>query len=95
MATLQSVPLQSGGRTEGMATNVQQKQVIESQDQGIMYSLSEVSPDHVVDPVLLGEDMWKQLKRVTIPMFSGDKRTYQNWKAAFTACVDQPPAMAE
>ena len=28
-------------------------------------------------------------------MFSGDKRTYQNWKAAFMACVDQSPATAE
>ena len=39
--------------------------------------------------------MWKQLKRVTIPVFSGDKRTYLNWKAAFTACVDKAPATAE
>ena len=39
--------------------------------------------------------MWKQLKRVTLPVFSGDKRTYQNWKAAFTACVDKAPATAE
>ena len=28
-------------------------------------------------------------------MFSGDKRTYQNWKAAFMACVDKAPATAE
>ena len=28
-------------------------------------------------------------------MFSGEKKTYQNWKAAFTACVDQAPATAE
>ena len=39
--------------------------------------------------------MWKQLKRVSVPIFSGDKRTYQNWKAAFTACVDKAPATAE
>ena len=37
----------------------------------------------------------KGLKRVTIPVFSGEKKTYQNWKAAFTACVDQAPATAE
>ena len=34
-------------------------------------------------------------KRVTIPVFSGDKRTYSNWKAAFTAYVDKAPATAE
>jgi len=41
---------------------------------------------------LIGQDLWKQLKRVTIP---GDKRAYQNWKAAFMACVDKAPAPAE
>ena len=44
------------------------------------------------NPTLIGQDMWKQLKGVSVPIFSGDKRTYQNWKAAFTACVDQVPA---
>lgn len=44
---------------------------------------------------LIGQDLWKQLKRVTIPVFSGDKRTYQNWKAAFMACIDKAPATAE
>ena len=39
--------------------------------------------------------MWKQLKRVSVPIFTGDKKTYQNWKAAFLACVDQAPATAE
>ena len=39
--------------------------------------------------------MWKQLKRVTIPVFTGDKKTYQSWNAAFTACVDNAPATAE
>ena len=49
----------------------------------------------VIESTLLGQDMWKQLKRVTIPEFTGDKRTYQNWKAAFMACVDRAPATAE
>ena len=26
------------------------------------------------DPVLIGMDLWKQLKRVTIPIFLGDKK---------------------
>ena len=43
----------------------------------------------------IGQDMWKQLKRVSIPIFRGDKRTYENWKAAFLACIDQAPATAE
>ena len=43
----------------------------------------------------LGNDMWKQLKRVQIPVFSGDKRRYEPWKAAFVACIDKAPATAE
>ena len=37
----------------------------------------------------IGQDLWKQLKRVQIPTFSGDKRNYQSWKAA---CIDSAPA---
>ena len=43
----------------------------------------------------LGQDLWRQLKRVEIPMFHGDKRTYQSWKAAFLACIDNAPATPE
>ena len=43
----------------------------------------------------LGKDMWKQLTRVSIPVFSGDKRCYGSWKAAFMACIDKGPATAE
>ena len=28
-------------------------------------------------------------------MLHGDKKTYENWKAAFNACIDQAPATAE
>lgn len=44
---------------------------------------------------MVGQDLWRQLKRITISVFSGDKKTYQNWRAAFMACVDQAPATAE
>ena len=44
---------------------------------------------------LIGQDLWKQLKRVSIPTFSGNKQMYQNWKAAFMACIDRAPATAE
>ena len=41
------------------------------------------------------QDLWKQLKRIEIPVFSGDKRKYESWKAAFLACVDRAPASGE
>ena len=43
----------------------------------------------------VGKDMWKQLKRVSIPMFNGDKNKYESWKAAFMACIDSAPATPE
>ena len=50
---------------------------------------------NIASSTLIGQNLWKQLKRVTIPVFSGDKRTYQNWKAAFVTCVDKAPATPE
>ncbi|XP_048239844.1 uncharacterized protein LOC124124713 isoform X1 [Haliotis rufescens] len=43
----------------------------------------------------IGTDLWKQLKRVSIPVFSGDVKCYESWKAAFLTCIDQAPATAE
>ena len=43
----------------------------------------------------LGQDLLRHLKRVEIPVFHGDKRTYQSWKAAFLACIDNAPATPE
>ena len=43
----------------------------------------------------IGQDLWRQLKRVQIPVFDGDKRKYQSWKAAFLACIDSAPATGE
>ena len=40
----------------------------------------------------LGWNMWNQLKRISIPVFNGDRRAYEGWKAAFMACVHQAPA---
>ena len=43
----------------------------------------------------VGKDLWKQLKRVSIPTFTGNKRQYESWRAAFNACIDRAPATAE
>ena len=39
--------------------------------------------------------MWNQLKRVSVPVFNGDKRLYEGWKTVFMACVDKAPATPE
>lgn len=53
-----------------------------------------VTNDSVNDPSV-GSDLWKQLKRVSIPVFNGDKQTYESWKAAFSACIDKAHATPE
>ena len=37
----------------------------------------------------IGGGLWEQLQRVSIPVFYGVKKMYQNWKAAFATCIDQ------
>ena len=39
--------------------------------------------------------MWNQLKRVSIPVFNGDKRLYEGWKTAFMVCMDKAPITPE
>ena len=43
----------------------------------------------------VGQDLWRQLKRVEIPVFSGIKRAYQRWKAAFLVKIKQNPRNAD
>ena len=43
----------------------------------------------------LGQDMWKQLKRVSIPVFNRDKKSYQSWKACSMTCINQASTTAE
>ena len=45
--------------------------------------------------VTIGRDMWTQLKCVAIPIFLGNKKTYESWKAVFIACIDKAPATPE
>ena len=42
----------------------------------------------------VGKDLWNQLEKVSIPVFSGDKGTYEGWRATFSACVDEAPVSA-
>ena len=46
-------------------------------------------------PPTIGQDLWRQLKRVQIPVSNGDTRNYQSWKASFLDCIDSAPASTE
>ena len=39
--------------------------------------------------------MWKQLKRVSIPVFNRDKKSYQSCKASSMTCINQASTTAE
>ena len=41
------------------------------------------------------EPMWRNLKKISLPTFCGDKRQYENWSAAFYAIIDKAPMSAE
>ncbi|XP_071095446.1 uncharacterized protein [Haliotis cracherodii] len=43
----------------------------------------------------IGADMWSKMKRVSIPVFHGNIKDYESWKAAFMACVDRANATNE
>ena len=43
----------------------------------------------------IGKDLWRQLKRVQIPVFAVDKRAYPSWRAAFIAYIDSAPATGD
>ena len=59
-------------------------------------NITEIKPEPKRDKnTNIVQDMWKQLKRVQIPIFSGEKKRYESWKAALLACIDQAPATAE
>ena len=47
------------------------------------------------DKLALGQDMRKQLKRVSIPVFNRDKKSYQSWKASSMTCINQASTTAE
>ena len=47
------------------------------------------------DKLALGQDMWKQLKRVSIIVFNRDKKSYQSWKASSMTCINQASTTAE
>ena len=34
-------------------------------------------------------DVWNQLKKLSIPKFSGDVRQYEEWKTKFNTCIDK------
>ena len=57
------------------------------------FQSKEKSTERICSPDVhsIKNDLWMQL----IPIFSGDKRKYRNWKAVFMACVDTAPATGE
>ena len=41
------------------------------------------------------DEVFRQLRSIKIPVFSGEKKQYTSWKAAFTACVGSSSASPE
>jgi len=77
----------------------QYEQLIESYNQEMEHILSDsksvISDNEPTETRQIGKDLWKQLKRVSIPVFNGDKVKYPAWEAAFYSCIDEAPSTLE
>ena len=78
------------GVAEVLHVQTREKQDQETLQQGT----SRIEPE-IRSVSTIEQDLWKQLKRIEIPVFNGDKKKYESWKAAFLACVDRAPATGE
>ena len=47
------------------------------------------------NPLNIGANLWRQMKRIANPTFSGDKHAYATCKVAFVPCIDIAPATPE
>ena len=45
--------------------------------------------------MLLAKIYGNSRNQLSVPIFDGNKRNYNKWKAAFMACIDQAPVIAE
>ena len=50
---------------------------------------------HTSAPYYASPDVYRHLKKIEIPMFSGQKTMYDSWRTAFRICVDQQPLSPE
>ena len=46
-------------------------------------------------PTTEPSDVYRHLKKIQIPTFSGEKQAYNTWRTAFNVCVDQQPISPE
>ena len=54
-------------------------------------ALQPYQPASFVVPPAPTADVFNKMRSVSIPVFDGDKRSYELWKATFLACVDSAP----
>ena len=69
--------------------------VSQQQHESVAKTVQQVQLESLSAPPEIGRDMWRQLERVSVPKFNGNKYSYPSWKAAFNACIDSAPATAE
>ncbi|XP_052771184.1 uncharacterized protein LOC128210870 [Mya arenaria] len=75
-------------KTYETVQNLVEKSILSDSDAGLVH-------EDPKEDTKLGNDMWRQMKRVSIPVFNGDKKKYQAWFAAFSACIHNAPATKE
>ena len=82
-------------RCTEMKTNLSINQQQQQQKEDVKTNRRDSASAGVKVQKWIGRDLWKQLRRISVPKFGGSKLKYEGCKAAFTACIDQAPATPE
>ena len=83
------------GKTNEMLSTITEVEEIEKEYENVLQQYHALEYDDRSDTKKekekadLGKDLFKQLKRVSIPVFDGETNNYENWKSAFMPCVHQ------
>ena len=59
--------------------------VSQQQHESVAKTVQQVQLESLSTPPEIGRDMWRQLERVSVSKFNGNKHSYPSWKAAFNA----------
>ncbi|XP_052806575.1 uncharacterized protein LOC128235822 [Mya arenaria] len=101
-----TIEYKTQGKTKEMKSTVNEIDLLSKEYDKVLdeyhYLMSETSSKKStkIEPSIskqkqVDKDLRCQLKRVSIPMFSGNKKDFPFWKAAFEACIDKTDASAE
>ena len=65
--------------------------VSQQKQESVAKTIQQVQLESLSVQLEIGSDMWRELERVSVSKFNGNKHFYPSWKTAFNACIDSAP----